>query len=145
MGRTTKKLFGLARGDLWLDSDAYVGRPTCTAAQHPSSFIFGMASDALSIPVARLPLIGSIATRLLRSHCDRLLAIYLCYTRCWHLTAITLPPRYCPTNTVRVIVDCRANIGITSLFLAAVYPGATILNVGPHPDNFALLKTKSPK
>jgi len=35
----------------------------------------------------------------------------------------------------------RANIGITSLFLAARYPGATILSVEPHPENFALLKT----
>lgn len=42
---------------------------------------------------------------------------------------------------MRVIIDCGANIGITSLFLAARYPGATILSVEPHPENFALLKT----
>jgi FkbM family methyltransferase len=42
---------------------------------------------------------------------------------------------------VRVVVDCGANIGITSLFLAARYPGATILSVEPHPENFALLET----
>jgi FkbM family methyltransferase len=42
---------------------------------------------------------------------------------------------------VRVIVDCGANIGITSLFLAARYPGARILSVEPHPENFALLRT----
>jgi FkbM family methyltransferase len=45
-----------------------------------------------------------------------------------------------PTDNVRVIVDCGANIGITSLFLAARYPGAKILSVEPHPENFALLK-----
>jgi FkbM family methyltransferase len=38
------------------------------------------------------------------------------------------------------IVDCGANIGITSLFLAARYPRARILSVEPHPENFALLK-----
>jgi FkbM family methyltransferase len=46
-----------------------------------------------------------------------------------------------PRDNVRVIVDCGANIGITSLFLAARYPRATILSVEPHPENFALLKT----
>lgn len=46
-----------------------------------------------------------------------------------------------PTNDVGVIIDCGANIGITSLFLAARYPRATILSVEPHPENFALLKT----
>jgi FkbM family methyltransferase len=46
-----------------------------------------------------------------------------------------------PTDTVRVIVDCGANIGVTSLFLAARYPRARILSVEPHPENFALLKT----
>jgi len=46
-----------------------------------------------------------------------------------------------PADNVRVIVDCGANIGITSLFLAARYPRAKILSVEPHPENFTLLKT----
>src|SRR5262245_14240140 len=46
-----------------------------------------------------------------------------------------------PADNVRVIVDCGANIGIASLFLAARYPRAKILSVEPHPENFALLKT----
>jgi FkbM family methyltransferase len=45
-----------------------------------------------------------------------------------------------PVDKVRVIVDCGANIGITSLLLAARYPKAKIISVEPHPDNFALLK-----
>jgi FkbM family methyltransferase len=45
-----------------------------------------------------------------------------------------------PTDNVRVIVDCGANIGVTSLFLAARYPRAKVLSVEPHPENFALLK-----
>jgi FkbM family methyltransferase len=51
-----------------------------------------------------------------------------------------IAPSLLPTDNVRVIIDCGANIGITSLFLAARYPGAMILSVEPHPDNFALLK-----
>jgi FkbM family methyltransferase len=43
-------------------------------------------------------------------------------------------------DNVRVVVDCGANIGITSLFLAARYPRAKILSIEPHPGNFALLK-----
>jgi FkbM family methyltransferase len=55
--------------------------------------------------------------------------------------AYHIAPSLLPTGNVRVIVDCGANIGITSLFLAARYPGATILSVEPHPENFALLRT----
>ena len=52
-----------------------------------------------------------------------------------------IAPSLLPTGNVRVIVDCGANIGITSLFLAARYPRAKILSVEPHPENFVLLKT----
>jgi FkbM family methyltransferase len=55
--------------------------------------------------------------------------------------AYHIAPSLLPTDNVRVVVDCGANIGITSLFLAARYPSATILSVEPHPENFALLKT----
>jgi len=54
--------------------------------------------------------------------------------------AYHIAPSLLPAGNVRVIVDCGANIGITSLFLAARYPGATVLSVEPHPENFALLK-----
>jgi FkbM family methyltransferase len=59
--------------------------------------------------------------------------------------AYHIAPSLLPTNDVRVIIDCGANIGITSLFLAARYPGATILSVEPDPENFALLKTNVAK
>jgi FkbM family methyltransferase len=55
--------------------------------------------------------------------------------------AYHIAPSLLPTDNVRLIVDCGANIGITSLFLAARYPRATILSVEPHPENFDLLKT----
>jgi FkbM family methyltransferase len=45
----------------------------------------------------------------------------------------------CPSG-VRSIVDCGANIGITSLFFASRYPNATIYSIEPHPENFALLQ-----
>jgi FkbM family methyltransferase len=45
-----------------------------------------------------------------------------------------------PPENVRVVVDCGANIGITSLFLAAYYRNARIYSIEPDPDNFALLK-----
>src|SRR5262249_33761571 len=38
------------------------------------------------------------------------------------------------------VFDCGANIGITSLFLAARYPNARIYSIEPDPGNFALLK-----
>jgi FkbM family methyltransferase len=54
----------------------------------------------------------------------------------YHIDASLLPP-----DNVRVIVDCGANIGVTSLFFAARYPDATILSIEPHPENFSLLKS----
>jgi len=54
--------------------------------------------------------------------------------------AYDIPSSLLPTEKVRIIIDCGANIGITSLFLATRYPDATILSVEPHPENFALLK-----
>jgi FkbM family methyltransferase len=54
---------------------------------------------------------------------------------CYHVPNSLLPP-----DEVRVIVDCGANIGITSLFLASRYPNATIFSIEPHPENFSILK-----
>jgi FkbM family methyltransferase len=55
--------------------------------------------------------------------------------------AYQIAPSLLPREEVRVIVDCGANIGITSLLLAARYPKATVFSLEPHPENFALLKT----
>lgn len=40
---------------------------------------------------------------------------------------------------VLTIVDAGANIGLASLYFAAVYPRARIVAIEPNPDNFALL------
>lgn len=54
--------------------------------------------------------------------------------------AYTLPEEFLAADDVRTIVDCGANVGITSLFLSQRYPKARILAVEPEPQNFALLK-----
>lgn len=41
--------------------------------------------------------------------------------------------------TVKTIVDCGANVGITALYLAERYPSARILCIEPDPANFAIL------
>lgn len=38
-----------------------------------------------------------------------------------------------------LIVDCGANIGLTSIWYAHLYPDARIIAIEPEPDNFALL------
>jgi FkbM family methyltransferase len=53
--------------------------------------------------------------------------------------AYRISPELLPLDDVNVIVDCGANIGITSLYLAARYPNARVFSIEPHPDNFALL------
>jgi FkbM family methyltransferase len=77
------------------------------------------------------------STLTLRPFAGDLFVLYEVLTsNAYHIAPSLLPP-----DNVRVVVDCGANIGITSLFLAARYPGAMILSVEPHPENFALLKT----
>jgi FkbM family methyltransferase len=51
-----------------------------------------------------------------------------------------IPPAMLPPENVDVVVDCGANVGITSLFLAAQYRNARIYSIEPDPHNFALLK-----
>ena len=53
--------------------------------------------------------------------------------KCYFIPSSMLPP-----EKVRVVFDCGANIGITSLFLAAQYPDAR--SIEPDPGNFVLLK-----
>jgi FkbM family methyltransferase len=57
------------------------------------------------------------------------------YDRCYELPNKLLAP-----EAVRSIVDCGANIGLTSLFLASRYPNATVYALEPDPANFAMLK-----
>jgi FkbM family methyltransferase len=55
--------------------------------------------------------------------------------QCYDILHTVLVP-----DEVNVIVDCGANIGITSLFLASRYPNARIYSIEPNPENFELLK-----
>ena len=43
-------------------------------------------------------------------------------------------------QSVRTIIDCGANIGITALYFAGRYPNARIFSIEPDPSNFAVLK-----
>lgn len=56
-------------------------------------------------------------------------------SRCYAISSRRLDP-----SSVEFIIDCGANIGITSLFFASRYPNAKILSIEPHPENFALLQ-----
>ena len=55
--------------------------------------------------------------------------------RCYHI-----PDAVLPKESVRVVVDCGANIGLTSLYFASRYPNAQIFSIEPSLDNFKLLK-----
>jgi FkbM family methyltransferase len=72
----------------------------------------------------------------LRRFADDIFVLYevLC-DKCYFIPSSMLPP-----EKVRVVFDCGANIGITSLYLAAQYPNARIYSIEPDPGNFALLK-----
>jgi len=50
-----------------------------------------------------------------------------------------VPEAMLAPNDVRTIVDCGANVGITSLYFASRYPRAKIFSIEPHPENFELL------
>jgi FkbM family methyltransferase len=51
-----------------------------------------------------------------------------------------VPEALLPPDKARVIVDCGANVGITSLFLASRYRNALVYSVEPDEANFELLK-----
>jgi FkbM family methyltransferase len=54
--------------------------------------------------------------------------------QCYNIPDVMLAP-----DKVDVIMDCGANIGITSLFLASRYPNARIYSIEPNEENFELL------
>lgn len=54
--------------------------------------------------------------------------------------AYAIPPSVLHPEDVHVILDCGANIGITSLYFAKRYRNARIICIEPDPDNFDALK-----
>jgi FkbM family methyltransferase len=66
---------------------------------------------------------------------DLFILLEVLMDRCYHIPDTVLPP-----EKVRVILDCGANIGLTSLYFASRYPSARIFSVEPSLDNFQLLK-----
>jgi len=141
MGLTTKKLsqywqevaFGWKAARTWADQYLLLHN---TIQFHIRNRL-GCARDSHKTVTVDLWIDRSRPTRLtLRPFAGDLYVLYEVLT----FRAYDIPPSLLPTDKVRVIIDCGANIGITSLFLAARYPDATILSVEPHPENFALLK-----
>jgi FkbM family methyltransferase len=142
MGRITEKLFaywremafGWRATRTWADEYALLHN---TIQFHIRNG-FGCAWDTRSTFTISLWIDRDRPTALtLRPFAGDLFVLYeVLAFNAYHIAPSLLPP-----DNVRVVVDCGANIGITSLFLAARYPGATILSVEPHPENFALLKT----
>jgi FkbM family methyltransferase len=142
MGRITKKLsgywhearFGWKATRTWGDQYALLRH---TIQFHVRNG-FGCACDTRSTVTIDLWIDRARPTTLtLRPFAGDLFVLYEVLA----FNAYHIAPSLLPTNNVRVIVDCGANIGITSLFLAARYPEATILSIEPDPGNFTLLKT----
>jgi FkbM family methyltransferase len=53
--------------------------------------------------------------------------------------AYRISPRLIPPDKIETIIDCGANIGLTALYFASVYPRARIYSVEASPQNFSLL------
>jgi FkbM family methyltransferase len=75
----------------------------------------------------------------LRPHDGDISIFYEIFTRdSYKVSEALLPP-----GEVQAIIDVGANIGFTSLYLAARYPQAFIYSVEPNPDNYALLQANT--
>jgi FkbM family methyltransferase len=54
-----------------------------------------------------------------------------------------IPSSLIAPDKVEIIVDCGANIGLTSLYFASAYPCARIYSVEADPENFAVLTSNT--
>ena len=123
---TRQTLWILARGGLWMEGDAYLGGPICFAAQTIQFHIrnaFGCAlNNRSTVTILRITP-DKPTTLTLRPFAGDLFVLYeVLAFKAYYIASSLLR-----TDNVHVIVDCGANIGITSLFLAARYP--TILSI----------------
>jgi FkbM family methyltransferase len=57
--------------------------------------------------------------------------------------AYRISPTLVAPDKVETIIDCGANIGMTSLYFASAYPTARIYSVEADPENFAILETNT--
>jgi FkbM family methyltransferase len=141
MGRLTRKLYGYWRESTFIWKATRTWADQYALLRHTIQFHirngFGFACDPRRTITIDLWIDGDRPTTVtLRPFAGDLFVLYeVLAFNVYHIA-----PSLLPTDNVRVIIDCGANIGITSLFLAARYPGAMILSVEPHPDNFALLQ-----
>jgi FkbM family methyltransferase len=98
---------------------------------------FGCACDERATFAVTLRIDGERPITLtLRPFAGDLFVLYeVLAFKAYHIACSLLPP-----DNVRTIIDCGANVGITSLFFAARYPNAKIFSVEPHPQNFPVLE-----
>jgi len=93
-----------------------------------------MGGEPFTVNLAIRP--GYDKTLLLRPFAGDLFVLYeVLLDRCYFVPRSLLSP-----NSVQVIIDCGANVGITALFFAGRYPNAKIFCVEAHPENFEVLK-----
>lgn len=71
----------------------------------------------------------------LRTHAGDLFVLYEIFLQ----QPYRIPERFVNRERVRWIIDCGANIGLTSLYYAGQYPHARILAVEPLPENYRQL------
>jgi FkbM family methyltransferase len=57
--------------------------------------------------------------------------------------AYRISPTLVAPDEVKTIVDCGANIGVSSLYFASIYPTARIYSVEADPESFAILKSNA--
>ena len=57
--------------------------------------------------------------------------------------AYRISPALVNPDSVGTIIDCGANIGISSLYFASIYPSARIYSVEADPENLAILKSNT--
>src|SRR5262245_48251272 len=126
--------FASRAASTWADQYALLHN---TVRFHIRNGFFGRACDNSGRFTIDLRIDGKRLTTLtLRTIAGDLFVMYeVLAFKVYHIAPSLLPP-----DDVRVILDCGANVGITSLFLAERYPRAMILSVEPDPENFALLE-----
>ena len=98
---------------------------------------FGRAPISKASFSARLRLNSSrVAEIVLRPFAGDIFVLFeVLLGRCYQIPDAILSP-----EGVHVILDCGANIGITSLYFASRYSNARIFSIEPDKENFALLK-----
>jgi FkbM family methyltransferase len=125
--------FGFIASSTWMDEVVLLRH---TARFHLQNWLGGAHDDCTTFTVKLKIGQENLTSLTLRPFSGDLFVLYeVLANNVYHIA-----PRLLPPLEVATIVDCGANIGITSLFLAERYPQARVFSIEPHPENFMLLK-----